>query len=87
MVMSDPSHAAIEAQRQQQEQRKLQDLLISILDTLPRGPSNRDALAEKAMVAYLLKYGERDYSTVAEYAYKMADAMIAERLKHPTEKS
>jgi hypothetical protein len=88
--MSDyASHAAIEAQRQRQEeeQLKLRNLLISILDTLPRGPSDRDALAEKAMVAYLLKYAERDYDTVASYAYKMADAMIAERLKHPAQKS
>jgi hypothetical protein len=61
--------------------------LISILDTLPRVPSDRDALAEKAMVVYLLTYGSRDYHVVASYAYKMADAMIAERLKHPTQKS
>ena len=33
------------------------------------------------MIAYLLKYGERDYSVVAEFAYKMADAMIVEREK------
>lgn len=33
------------------------------------------------MVAYLLNYASRDYATVAGYAYEMADAMIAERLK------
>jgi hypothetical protein len=71
----------------EEEQRKLRDLLTSILDTLPRGPSDRDALAEKAMVAYLLTYASRDYHDVASYAYKMADAMIAERLKDPTQKS
>jgi hypothetical protein len=89
--MSDTSHVAIEAQEQQrkaqEEQRKLRNLLISILDTLPRGPSDRDALAEKAMVAYLLTYAGKDYGVVADYAYKMADAMIAERLKHPTQNS
>jgi hypothetical protein len=58
--------------------------LISILDTLPRGPSDRDTLAEKAMVAYLLTYASKDYHVVAEYAYKMADAMIAER-KNPAQ--
>jgi len=83
--MSDANQAAIEAQRRrEEEQRKLRNLLISILDTLPRGPSDRDALAEKAMVAYLLTYSQSSYDTVATYAYKMADAMIAERLKHPT---
>jgi len=46
-----------------------------------------DFLREIAMVAYLLKYASSDYGTVAGYAYEMADAMIAERLKHPTEKS
>ncbi len=75
--MSDASHTAIEAK--EEEQRKLRNLLFSILDTLPRGPSDRDALAEKAMVAYLLTYASRDYVTVASFAYKMADAMIAER--------
>jgi hypothetical protein len=75
--------AAQEAEREE-EQRKLRDRLISILDTIPRGPSDRDSLAEKAMVAYLLKYAERDYHVVAEYAYKMADAMIAER-KNPAQ--
>jgi hypothetical protein len=58
--------------------------LISILDPLPRGPSDRDTLAEKAMVAYLLTYASKDYDVVAKYAYKMADAMIAER-KHPAQ--
>jgi hypothetical protein len=47
-----------------------------------RGPSDRDTLAEKAMVAYLLTYAAHDYHVVAEYAYKMADAMIDERSKH-----
>ena len=47
----------------------------------PRGPSDRDTLAEKAMVAYLLTYASKDYEVVAQYAYKMADAMIAERKK------
>jgi hypothetical protein len=61
------------------------DRLISTLDTLPRGPSDRDTLAEKAMVAYLLMYATRDYHVVAEYAYKMADAMIAERSKLPAQ--
>jgi hypothetical protein len=84
-VSSDASSAASNAR--EEEQRKQRNLLISILDTLPRGPSDRDALAEKAMVAYLLTYGSRDYHVLADYAYKMADAMIAERLKHPTEKS
>ena len=73
------------AEREAEEQRNLGSLLLSILDTLPRGPSDRDALAEKAMIAYLLTYSSYDYSKVASYAYKMADAMIAERLKHPTE--
>jgi len=81
--MSDTSHVAVEAQEQQR--KKQRNDLISILETLPRGPSDRDALAEKAMVAYLLTYGSSDYETVASYAYKMADAMIAERLKHPTQ--
>ena len=85
--MSGASNAAIEAQRQREEQQKRQNLLTSILDTLPRGPSDRDALAEKAMIAYLLTYAGSGYDTVASYAYKMADAMIAERLKHPTQNS
>ena len=80
------SHVAAEASREAEEQNR-RNFLISILDALPRGPSDRDALAEKAMVAYLLKYASSDYGTVAGYAYEMADAMIAERLKHPTEKS
>jgi len=33
------------------------------------------------MVAYLLTYASKDYEVVAQYAYKMADAMIAERKK------
>ena len=47
----------------------------------PRGPSDRDTLAEKAMVAYLLTYASKDYEVVAQYTYKMAVAMIAERKK------
>jgi predicted component of type VI protein secretion system len=81
---------AAETTRKAEEEAKEQNqrnLLISILDTLPRGPSDRDALAEKAMVAYLLNYASRDYATVAGYAYEMADAMIAERLKRPTGQS
>ena len=74
-----------DARRREEEQQKLRSLLLGILDTLPSGPSDRDALAEKAMVAYLLRYAERDYTTVASYAYKMADAMIAERLKQPAQ--
>jgi hypothetical protein len=83
--MSDTSYTGTEAAQeaaQEEEQRKLRNLLISILDTLPRGPSDRDTLAEKAMVAYLLTYASKNYDVVASYAYKMADAMIAERLKH-----
>jgi hypothetical protein len=82
--------SAVAAQQEaarEEEQRKLRDRLISTLDTLPRGPSDRDTLAEKAMVAYLLTYASKDYDVVAKYAYKMADAMIAERLKHPAQKS
>jgi len=30
---------------------------------------------------YLLTYASKDYEVVAQYAYKMADAMIAERKK------
>jgi hypothetical protein len=74
------------AQEEEQRKRNLRNLLISILDTLPRGPSDRDTLAEKAMVAYLVTYASRDYDDVAKYAYKMADAMIAER-KHPAQPS
>jgi hypothetical protein len=59
----------------------LRSFLISLIDGFPRGPSDRDTLAEKAMVAYLLTYAQRDYETVATYAYEMADAMIAERSK------
>jgi len=85
--MSDTSQMATESTRkaddEEEKKQNQRNLLISILDTLPRGPSDRDALAEKAMVAYLLNYAARDYSTVASYAYEMADAMIAERLKHP----
>jgi hypothetical protein len=43
-------------------------------------------LAEKAMVAYLVTYASRDYDDVAKYAYKMADAVLAER-KHPAQPS
>lgn len=89
--MSDTTHIAqeqqqriLEEQRKQEERRKLGNHLISILDTLPRGPSDRDALAEKAMTAYLLTYAGSGYDTVASYAYKMADAMIAER-QHPAQ--
>ncbi len=86
--MSDAAtHMALDEQRKKEERLKLGKDLISILDTLPRGPSDRDTLAEKAMVAYLLTYSSSDYHVVAEYAYKMADAMIAERLKQPTQKS
>jgi hypothetical protein len=77
--------AAQQAAAREEEQRKRRNLLISILDTLPGGPSDRDTLAEKAMVAYLLTYAARDYHDVAEFAYKMADAMIAERSKQPAQ--
>ena len=82
MSNASGAEAAQEAAREraQEEQRK-RSLLTSILDTLPRGPSDRDTLAEKAMVAYLLTYASKDYEVVAQYAYKMADAMIAERKK------
>jgi hypothetical protein len=86
--MSDMGYTGADAAQeaaQEEEQRKLRNLLISILDTLPRGPSDRDALAEKAMVAYLLTYASKKYDVVADYAYKMADAMLAERLKHPAQ--
>jgi hypothetical protein len=84
--MSNGAEAAQESARREEEQRKLRNSsLINILDMLPRGPSDRDTLAEKAMVAYLLKYAERDYGVVAQYAYKMADAMIAERSKDPAQ--
>ena len=83
MESAHAAHSALEAEKQ----RKLRDFLIGVIDTLPRGPSDRDALAEKAMVAYLLTYGSSDYETVATYAYKMADAMIAERLKRRAETS
>jgi hypothetical protein len=88
--MTDVNHMAVEASRDaaaRAEEQNRRNLLISVLDTLPRGPSDRDALAEKAMVAYLLSYASKDYGTVAGYAYEMADAMIAERLKRSTEKS
>jgi hypothetical protein len=42
-------------------------------------PTDRDRIAEKAMQSYLLQYGSKDYATVAEWAYKMADAMLLER--------
>lgn len=83
--MSDTSYAGTQAAQdaaREEEQRKLRNLLISILDMPPRGASDRDTLAEKAMVAYLLTYSSKNYDVVASYAYKMADAMIAERLKH-----
>jgi predicted component of type VI protein secretion system len=81
--MSNTSAKAAQEAAREEEQRK-RNLLISILDTLPRGPSDRDTLAEKAMVAYLLTYATKDYDVVANYAYKMADAMIAER-KNPAQ--
>ena len=83
--MSNGAEAAQEAARREEEQRKLRNSSISILDMLPRGPSDRDTLAEKAMVAYLITYASRGYDDVAEFAYKMADAMIAERSKHPAQ--
>jgi hypothetical protein len=81
-VSSTGTVAAQEAAREE-EQRK-RNLLVSILDALPRGPSDRDTLAEKAMVAYLLTYASKEYDVVAKFAYKMADAMIAER-KNPAQ--
>ena len=65
------------------EEQRRQDLAVAIstIEEIRNRASSRDALAEKAMIAYLLKYGERDYSVVAEFAYKMADAMIVEREK------
>lgn len=81
--MSSTGAVAAQEAAREEEQRK-RNLLISILDTLPRGPSDRDTLAEKAMVAYLLTYATKDYDVVAQYAYKMADAMIAER-KNPAQ--
>jgi hypothetical protein len=83
--MSNAGAVAAQEAAREEEQRK-RNLLISILDTLPRGPSDRDTLAEKAMVAYLVTYASRDYDDVAKYAYKIADAMIAER-KHPAQPS
>jgi hypothetical protein len=85
--MSNTSYTGAEAsqeaarERAREEEQRKRSFLTSTLDTLPRGPSDRDTLAEKAMVAYLLTYASKDYDTVAEYAYKMADAMIAERKK------
>jgi hypothetical protein len=81
--MSNTGAVAAQEAAREEEQRK-RNLLISILDTLPRGPSDRDTLAEKAMVAYLLTYASKDYNVVATFAYKMADAMIAER-KNPAQ--
>ena len=81
--MSNTGAVAAQEAAREEEQRK-RNLLISILDTLPRGPSDRDTLAEKAMVAYLLTYASKDYDVVAQFAYKMADAMIAER-KNPAQ--
>ena len=81
--MSNTGAVAAQEAAREEEQRK-RNLLISILDTLPRGPSDRDTLAEKAMVAYLLTYASKDYDVVTQFAYKMADAMIAER-KNPAQ--
>ena len=70
---------AAEAAREE-EQRKLRNLLISILDTLPRGPSDRDTLAEKAMVAYLLTYASKDYDVVG--VVRRSSTVNFERIAH-----
>jgi hypothetical protein len=67
--MSNTSAKAAQEAAREEEQRKLRNLLISILDTLPRGPCDRDTLAEKAMVAYLQTYVSKDYDVAAKYAY------------------
>jgi hypothetical protein len=82
------SRAALDANEQEQRnRRRLLDLVMQISDALkPKVSggdvlSDRDALAEKAMMAYILRYGEKDCATIANYAYRMADAMIAESHK------
>ena len=79
--MSNASGAGAAQEAAREAEQRKRSLLTSILDTLPGGPSDRDTLAENAMVAYLLTYASKDYEVVAQYAYKMADAMIAERKK------
>ena len=41
--------------------------------------SLRDELAAMAMVAYIREFSSYDYTDIADYAYKMADAMLARR--------
>lgn len=66
----------------EEEQRGRKRMAIIQAETSSAEPlSDRDRIAEKAMQAYLLEYGIRDYATIAEWSYKMADAMLAERTR------
>lgn len=64
-----------------QQKRKLRMMAEANQSMSTQEPLSRDELAARAMQAYLLNYAGSSYETVAEYAYKMADAMIAERAK------
>ncbi len=84
----EATRTALDANEQEQgNKRRLLDLVMQISDALKLKASDRavmsdrDVLAEKAMMAYILRYTEKDYSTIANYAYRMADAMIAESHK------
>jgi hypothetical protein len=64
-----------------EEQRGRKRMALTQAGASPEPMSDRDRIAEKAMQAYLLEYGIRDYATIAEWSYKMADAMLAERAR------
>lgn len=85
---SEATRAALDANEQEQRnKRRLLDLVMQISEALkPKAAggdvlSDRDALAEKAMMAYIVRCAEKDHATIANHAYRMADAMIAESHK------
>lgn len=61
------------------EARRKKVMAQGALESENTAPTDRDRIAEKAMQSYLLEYGSRDYADIAEWAYKMADAMLLER--------
>src|SRR5205823_896234 len=61
----------------QAEPGELRRALTMADETEPK--SLRDELAAMAMVAYIREFSSYDYTDIADYAYKMADAMLARR--------
>lgn len=69
MTEFDPSQTSGTSDHETAKRRKRMTT-IAAAQSAAEALSDRDRIAEKAMQAYLLEFGMRDYETIAEWSYK-----------------